>query len=418
MLDVIKKNTDQIDQYVRQIEDLKIYWENEFFDIPWKSKSLRVSVERSLETLEFYFIFERITDFPKIDVSLIEGKYVDTSAIEFDWKHSENEPGLFLTIRGLMPDQIDHLIFEQNSDSIKPAKLVCLQKDNNEWVVIYNSFDRFKALMAGWAEQSQGRSTGLDKTILKFSEFLFSEKFNEANQIFEQILSSFCTKNQLNWLTDKFDVAFNAHGLKRTFKYWSTDERHRYLNSALNIIETLKPHFPNICLSGGSILGFKRTGKLLDHDDDLDIVVGVPKAEYGGLGPTLDSLAKILIAAGYKIKGYFFAHLWVETDSSTGQTLDVFVAIMEDDFASFYPSHRKSMKSTDLFPPTFGMIEDIEVPLPGDVDGYLEGVYGINWRTPDHAFRHPWNRQEYLDLSGSRKHKVIWTRGEVAALNR
>ena len=418
MLEIVKRLSLEPGQYASHIADLKSYWDDEFDDIPWKSKPIRVTIDQSLKTLEFYFIFENILELPDIDVSLVDTHDVDATAILFDWKRSEEEPGLFLTISGLMPNQLDQLIFSQNPKAVRPAKLVCLQKDGTEWVVIYNSFDRFKRMIMNWTENHSGQTIEFDKYFFRFVEFLLSAKYSEASQFFEQTPELANKKKELSWIPEKFDVAFNAHGIKRIFKYWSLEERHAYLNSALNIIEVLKPKFENICISGGSILGLKRTGKLLDHDDDLDIVVGVKASDFGGLGPTLDALAQCLTAAGFKVKGYFFAHLWIETDAQSGQTLDVFVAIMEDDFASFYPSHRKSMKSTDLFPSQLALIENIEVPVPGDVDGYLEGVYGKNWRTPDHGFRHPWNRKEYSDLSGTRKHKIIWTRGEVAALSR
>mgnify|MGYP003329730780 FL=1 len=314
MLELVKRPPSDKSEFQTHLANFERFWADEFSDLPWRSQPIKVTPNPALQTLDFYFIFENLDEFPQVDVSLNETDDLDPSVVEFTWKNAEAEPGLFLTISGLRPDQLNHLIFSQHPDAIKPAKLVCLQKDGPEWVVIYNSFDRFKDMTKKWSAQNATSVSDFDVKLFKFIEFLMASKFSEANQFFEQTAILSDKKKEFSSIVEKFDVAFNAHGIKRTFKYWSRKERQTYLQSALAIIDVLKPKFENICISGGSILGLERTGRLLDHDDDLDLVVGVKPSDFGGLGPTLDALAARLYAAGYKIKGYFFAHLWVETD--------------------------------------------------------------------------------------------------------
>lgn len=389
-------------------------WISEYADIPWLTQSLRIPVETTCTSVQFHCIFTNIARVPLVELELRDGLHSTDSQV-LQWDVPENAPGLLLSLKGIDSRSVTALHFRQNPELIQRSGMVCLQRDleTGEWIVIYNSLERVKALSGKFQSRLKKHPGQLAKGIYQCIDSLLHDDVKVAVEHLAKVQISPALKPSICALMDRFQLQPNAHGMKRVFRFWTVEEKRCYMQKALDIIQVLRGLTEQVCISGGAVLGYRREGKLLDHDDDLDIVVGVRPDEYGGIGPTLDVLARCLIEAGYRVKGYFFAHLWIETDAQTGQTLDVFVAILEDQEASFYPSKRKAMKSDCLFPAALHKLEGMTLPMPANIDGYLDGVYGSSWQQPDPGFAHPWDRSEYAGLSGPRKHEPMWTRGEL-----
>lgn len=399
---------------------LRARWESGFPDIPWAAQAVRIEVDPQARSREFHFVFTSLAALPAFDIEWREPDGGGRGDVQLDIEFPQDNPGLLLKFSGFDSSAVRAIVLRQDPARIRLSGIVCLQKDDasGEWVVIYNTADRVRGIKQALAAFLPSARGARQEDLHAFLNAFVEEDFARAAIPMARSGWTGTVRTELGWLTDRFQVQANAHGLKRTFRFWSHDEKQDYLRKALDIVRILHRLTPDVCISGGAILGFQREGRLLDHDDDLDIVVGVDAQRFGGLGPTLEAIAEVLSMEGLRIKGHFFAHLWVETDAATGQTLDVFVAILEGDRASFYPSHRKALAATDLFPPQAQVLEDIEVPMPGSIEGYLTGVYGGNWRTPDPDFHHPWDRAEYADLAGTRRRPAIWTRGEMQANER
>lgn len=388
-------------------------WTNDYPDIPWLTQSLRIPVDTTCTSVRFHCIFTKLARVPLVDLELSNAQSDDVP--DLHWEVPENAPGLLLSLKGGDSRTIAALHFRQNPELIERSGMVCLQQDSatGEWIVIYNSLERVKKLCSRVRARLKSNDGSLAKGIHHCLDRLLDEDQAAAVQHLSLTQLGPELKMPMRALLDRFQLQPNAHGMKRVFRFWTPEEKRSYMQKALDIVAALQELTDQVCVSGGAVLGYRREGRLLDHDDDLDIVVGMRPSDHGGLGPSLDLIADHLKAAGYRVKGYFFAHLWIETDSQTGQTLDVFVAMLEGEDASFYPSRRRAFRSRALFPATIHELEGMKLPMPADIDAYLEGVYGSSWREPDTGFAHPWDRSEYEALSGSRNHQPMWTRGEL-----
>ena len=164
-------------------------------------------------------------------------------------------------------------------------------------------------------------------------------------------------------------------------------------------------------------MGLVRDKDLIDHDDDIDIVVALPLAAVKNLPNALNLVASFLQKNNYKIEGVFFGHLWVRT--LLGDRVDVFIGLIENDFQlSIYPSSRKNLTYKDVFPTKDFNLYDIKLPFPKSPQEYLRKTYGQSWQEPNINFNHPWDRLSYADLDGPRKIPATITRGELAVLNK
>ncbi len=402
------------------LERLRAEWEAGYPDLPWSGQPLRVEVDADVRATEFHVIFTHLAAMPSFDVEWRQPRAAGAGNVGLEIEVPQDSPGLLLKLKGFDSSEIRSIILRQDPLEVRVSGIVCLQKDEarGEWIVIYNTADRVRSVKQVLSACLPPAKGTREENLHGFLHALVEQDFPRAAGHLAKAGPAASIRSELGWLTDRFQVQANAHGVKRTFRFWSETEKQAYLRKALDIVAVLQRLTPNACISGGAVLGHRREGKLLDHDDDLDIVVGVGMQQFGGLGPTLEAIAQALTAEGFKVKGHFFAHLWIETDTATGQTLDVFVAILEDERASFYPSRRRALAASDLFPAAMQRLEGIDVPMPRSIDGYLNGVYGSSWHTPDPDFHHPWDRSEYADLSGPRRRHAIWTRGELQANER
>jgi hypothetical protein len=408
--------------FVVGIRELTKLWELDHPDVPWSAQELKLEVHPEGNGLRFRCLFGDLADLPRVELILSDGTTVDPqqastrhSLMEFE--AMEDGSGLVISLDESLSGLVKTLVLRQNPQAIRVCAAVVLQlvEIDNEWVVIYNSAERAeslaRAILARLSKQKEPWSVRLQQ----FLGHILGGNMEAAAQSRRRLGGGVVGERFVDWIRNRYRIEFNAHGAKRTFRYWSTPERQHYLGRALDVIDALSDLTPDVCISGGAVLGYRRENKLIEHDDDLDIVVGVEATNSKGLGPELERIAARLREAGFRVKGYFFAHLWVVIDEDSDQTLDVFVAMLEGDRASFYPSHRRAIPRQALYPVGRGSLEGLQLPMPGDIDAYLEGVYGRTWRKPDKAFQHPWDRREYADLDGPRRHPAIRTRGEVAA---
>lgn len=401
----------------QKLEKIYCEWTSDYPDIPWMTQELRIPVDAGMTSVVFHCVFTQLAQVPDVELVFRSGVDSKSSEVTLEWQVPEGAPGLLLTLNGVDSRALEALVFRQKRDAICRSAMVCLQQDmvSGEWLVLYNSLERGKALESLIKSRLKDLAPPVAKAVEAYLSSMLNGDFKLAASHFHTISDSAAVKAPLQKLMEIFQLQSNAHGMKRVFKFWTPEEKRGYMQKALDIVEEIRKVTDKVCISGGAILGYQREGQLLAHDDDLDIVVGVTMDQFGGIGPTLDMLAKHLGAAGYVVKGCFFAHLWIETDARTGQTLDVFVAALEEEYASFYPSRRKSMKASDLFPAVFNELEGLVLPMPANIEGYLVGVYGPAWRQPDVGFAHPWDRSEYAGLSGARSHQPMMTRGELIA---
>jgi hypothetical protein len=193
------------------------------------------------------------------------------------------------------------------------------------------------------------------------------------------------------------NLELTPHGLKRTFRFWSMEEKQAYIRLALKVVNDLKGLTPQACFGFGAALAVIRDGDLIPHDDDLDLIVGFEPHEATTLLEALDRVAEFLRPLGYTVWGTFTGH-WHVAEPGSKYLLDVFVGLFEGDTIAWYPGARGSLTREIMFPTTERPLLDIACPVPHDPELYLERVYGAGWRQPDPGFMHKWDPRAYDDL--------------------
>lgn len=395
-------------------------WCRDFGDVPWRRQALSIRPTEGGEARLFQFVVEGGAGMFQITPchrSGGQGPLVDLDPDLYELSQTPDQLGILLRIAP--GPAVDCIRIEQAGLECPVAKAVCLQHDpaQDQWEVIYNSIDRHKRLLASARERVEQSSVPFKTDLIDFLTHLLAHDIRRTSAAFEK--SPALRKHQagLQRLTERFELQLNAHGLKRTFKFWTTHEKVRYLEGARDLMQALRGVSPHVCLGFGAVLGHVRDQDLIGHDDDLDILVAFQTPEVPDLGRALARAEQALQGSGFEVVGHFFSHLWVRTPG--GHRADVFVGLIEDgDQLAFYPSARHSLQLPDVFPAVDGHLHGVALAMPANCLGYLANTYGASWREPDIQFAHPWDRQAYADIAGARSKPAIWTRGELARRTR
>lgn len=189
----------------------------------------------------------------------------------------------------------------------------------------------------------------------------------------------------------------SAHGIKRTFRFWSADEKGGLIRFAKSVIDRLQSQLGYSATIGyGTALGIARAGDLIPHDDDVDIICAIPSDIYPNFPSALSAIRDAFYEqSDIRVFGDHKGHLKF---SQKPYALDVFVALQEGEFLSSYPGPRKCILTTDVFPSKLINVFGVEIDGPADMEAYLSKVYGPNWRVPDPMFGHKWGDVGFEDL--------------------
>ena len=135
-------------------------------------------------------------------------------------------------------------------------------------------------------------------------------------------------------------------------------------------------------------LGVVRDGKLIDHDDDIDLALVLRARSSSGAAREWTALKDKLIALD----------LFDETDQThpeiyrlppVGKTrIDLFPAWSEKGRFFVYPHTHGALASADVLP--LRICERTGHPLPAQPERMLEVNFGKGWRAPDPLFKFPW----------------------------
>lgn len=246
---------------------------------------------------------------------------------------------------------------------------------------------------------------------------IFIRNIGSINSIAFSGIEDPIVRRRLNSILMPFELEINAHGIKRTFRYWNDEEKKSYLEFCNEVTGSLLQISKHVCLGFGFVLGYKRSNSLIKHDDDLDILVAFDLEQVPSISDALSAVRNQLEDDGFRVFGEFFSHLWVQ-EPKTQLTLDVFVGLREGDKLSFYPSERNSLRFKDVFPAQSVIFNDLEIRLPRRIENYLSKTYGSSWREEDSYFQHKWDRSQYKDIEGRRIKEPQQTKGEIRFLQR
>lgn len=204
-------------------------------------------------------------------------------------------------------------------------------------------------------------------------------------------------KELVNRWIEHRGLEWDIHGIRRTFRFYSDEEKADYLGLALEVIECLHDLSDNVCFGFGAVLGIVRDGDLIGHDDNLDVIVGFEPGQATTLTEGKELIRECLAGYGYAISGNYVA-LYHVARPGGGPKVSVFAGIFEGDAVSWYPGKRGSLARGMVFPPVHRELLGQRCPVPRGPEEYLPQIYGSDWATSDPQFRHRWEPGPYRDI--------------------
>jgi hypothetical protein len=156
----------------------------------------------------------------------------------------------------------------------------------------------------------------------------------------------------------------------------------------------------------GTLLGYYREGDFIAHDDDVDVAYFSSCTSPEQVKEELKGIVFDMISDGYDIKlarkpGFFKPRV-------NGFWFDVFPMWFDRDCLWMMNTTRQRAGPDMILPVERATFRGVEVYVPRDVERYIEGEYGPNWRVPDPGYRSvgEWGTSEYLSGSCMRDEEV------------
>ncbi len=191
-------------------------------------------------------------------------------------------------------------------------------------------------------------------------------------------------------------LEWGNHGIKCSFRFWTDARKSAYVERSLEIVDLLRNHLtPHVCFGFGSVLGMIRDADMIAHDDDMDLIIAFPARRRLTFRKVLAELRILLTSHDFVVPGKDnLSHLSTARKGQAGT--DVFVGFIESDRrVSWFPSRRRSLTFSDVFPARMMRFHGHDCPIPRDPLKYLQATYGPDWRTPIPNWNHDWDAKQY-----------------------
>ncbi|MFB6609577.1 hypothetical protein ACFCVO_04620 [Agromyces sp. NPDC056379] len=144
---------------------------------------------------------------------------------------------------------------------------------------------------------------------------------------------------------------------------------------------------PFVC--SGSLLGALRGGKLLPHDDDVDLGFVAPTEHPADLNLVSYEMQRALERLDYTIVRHSGSHLQVTyllEDGGVDHYIDIFTGYFRHEEYSQPFAMRGPMATSSILPLGTVELEGHRFPAPARADDWLAMCYGPDWRVPDPSF--------------------------------
>lgn len=141
-------------------------------------------------------------------------------------------------------------------------------------------------------------------------------------------------------------------------------------------------------LNSGTLLGVVRDGKLIDHDDDVDLAVILNATNEEDAAEEWQVLWRMLVdkglqgARGLKSPGIY------KLKEEDGCEIDLFPCWIDSGKAYIYPHTYADLDEADVLP--LATCDVSGRPVPANPEKMLSVNYGEGWREPDPYFKFPW----------------------------
>ncbi|GKY88694.1 LicD family protein [Sinisalibacter aestuarii] len=179
---------------------------------------------------------------------------------------------------------------------------------------------------------------------------------------------------------------FTNHGFK-TSNFSTLDHDHVW-DHVGTLIADLKQEGYEVFLNSGTLLGVVRDGRLIEHDDDIDLAVVIPAtserkaaAAWKGLLAELEQKG-LLDPEGKKVRGI------AKLRPAGATEIDLFPAWVANGKVYVYPHTRGQLKRDEVFPTRPCPVTGYDIPA--EPEKMLALNYGEGWREPDPFFKFPW----------------------------
>jgi len=174
-----------------------------------------------------------------------------------------------------------------------------------------------------------------------------------------------------------------------------SDALHRRLMLSMReVLDDLVGLGYTAAITGGTLLGAIREGRILAHDDDIDLLVYLGEAAPPDVSIASYELERVIRARGHEVLRHSDAHLQVMFDDETSPSptssavhVDLFLGFHDRGVYNQPIAVRGAFAPASLLPLGEVTLEGVSVPSVADGDAWLELCYGTGWRTPDPSFR-------------------------------
>ncbi|MFJ5486608.1 discoidin domain-containing protein [Hansschlegelia beijingensis] len=325
--------------------------------------------------------------------------------------HTQNEEGPWALVELDSPQWIKRIVLRNRGDQYafrSRTMRIEASADGTEWFEIYDAVKRLDLLrgVLGGATALGFRGRIPDATIELLNDLILCILFHDRQGAVDAFRSaSHVARDErfalIEFLNSKFlaprGLEWTSHGIHRSFRYWSPNEREAYVRFASEIVDILAERFTGrVCFGFGAVLGVVRDKALIPHDDDLDIIVLLNSPECRTFDSGKAIVAEYLRQRGLLMGAEHPGHIKVRRQGQ--KSVDVFVGLQESLFATWYPGPRREILVSDVYPPVCDKLYDVECMIPCNPDAYLAKVYGPTWSKPQPTWRHQWDRAAVSDL--------------------
>lgn len=190
-------------------------------------------------------------------------------------------------------------------------------------------------------------------------------------------------------LADQHLEMTSSHGAQNTFRFWTEAKKKSYMAFAREATQMLSALGHEVFLGYGPVLGLAREGKLIDHDDDIDLILIIDRRPDEPITELLGRFHAILESAGFKVRGDYPNHRHVGLENRP-KVLDVFMAVREGDEIYFNPAKVQRVPVDIILPLIEVDFMGQKMTVPKNILGFLTCMYGEDWRTPLPQFHHNW----------------------------
>jgi SAM-dependent methyltransferase len=145
---------------------------------------------------------------------------------------------------------------------------------------------------------------------------------------------------------------------------------------------------PTVYVTGGTLLGPVREGRVLPHDDDADLGYLSRCSHPVDVALEAFEIGRLLRAAGYEVLRLSVGHLQIHFrhQGVPDHYVDVFTGFVMDGHWYQHFAIRTEASRDDLLPCCTITVEGRDEPAPRRPELMLEANFGPGWRTPDPSF--------------------------------